>query len=245
MAEERSYFRKCTTCRIDIDFEQAYFRCSVSTCNRKRLTLVFCSVPCWEAHLADARHRDAWAEKDQAPTLQAWEAERRALAVKDERRATPEPLVPRGAGRHGYDVLVVATKLKEYIRERASMSTSDRAFGFLSDHLRAVADQSARAAAADRRKTILDRDVRPLFERERRSLATGDTADDGDTGEPLVVVSKLKKYVRASSGMSTSDGIIPILSDHLRHLCREAIKNAGRNDRRTVMVQDFVAMVGD
>lgn len=55
----------------------------------------------------------------------------------------------------------------------------------------------------------------------------------------LVVVSKLKAYVRARSGMNTSDGVMEALSDRLRALCDEGIRNAARVGRKTLMDRDF------
>src|SRR5215470_1480946 len=66
---------KCSACRSDIAFGAKYFQCSVSTCNRARTRLVFCSVPCWDSHVATLRHRDAWAEDKIAPTKAAWDRE--------------------------------------------------------------------------------------------------------------------------------------------------------------------------
>ncbi len=57
--------------------------------------------------------------------------------------------------------------------------------------------------------------------------------------EILVVVSKLKAYVRARSGMNTSDEVIETLSDRLRTLCDKAIAHAREDDRKTVMSRDF------
>jgi hypothetical protein len=57
--------------------------------------------------------------------------------------------------------------------------------------------------------------------------------------EVLVVVSKLKSYVRERSGMNTSDAVMELLSDRLRALCNEAIRSAQRDGRRTVMERDF------
>lgn len=59
--------------------------------------------------------------------------------------------------------------------------------------------------------------------------------------EVLVVVSKLKGYIKARSGMNTSDGVIPVLSDEIRRLCDRAIDNATRDGRKTVMDRDFAA----
>ncbi len=60
-------WRVCSSCRKPIQFSATYFACSVSTCNRKRNPLFFCSMECWDAHLPGARHRDAWAEEKTAP----------------------------------------------------------------------------------------------------------------------------------------------------------------------------------
>ena len=49
-------------------------------------------------------------------------------------------------------------------------------------------------------------------------------SDDGLPKEVLIVVSKLKAYVKARSGMSTSDGAMDVLSSHLRKLCDKAVR---------------------
>ncbi|MBI3204915.1 MAG: hypothetical protein HYZ29_25485 [Myxococcales bacterium] len=61
--------------------------------------------------------------------------------------------------------------------------------------------------------------------------------------EVLVVVSKVKAYVRARSGMNTSDSVTGVLSEHLRKLCNEAIRNAARDGRKTVLDRDFEPLV--
>ena len=57
--------------------------------------------------------------------------------------------------------------------------------------------------------------------------------------EVLVVTSKLKKYIRSTSGMSTSANVAPALSDTIRNLCAQAIDNAKAEKRKTVMDRDF------
>jgi histone H3/H4 len=74
---------------------------------------------------------------------------------------------------------------------------------------------------------------------KRRIVTTGDDA----AKEVLVVVSKLKGYVKARSGMSTSDGVVDVLSQHLRKLCDQAIENATTAGRKTVMDRDFEAVL--
>src|SRR5215813_13645503 len=66
---------KCSACRNPIPFNATHWVCSVSTCNRARTRLVFCSVACWDSHVAMLRHRDAWAVEAKAPTAEAWAAE--------------------------------------------------------------------------------------------------------------------------------------------------------------------------
>jgi hypothetical protein len=56
----------CSMCRQPIKPGAVFYRCSVSTCNSGRMKLVFCSVECWDAHLPNARHRDAWAVGERA-----------------------------------------------------------------------------------------------------------------------------------------------------------------------------------
>ncbi len=175
-------WHQCSSCRKPIPFAAEYYVCSVSTCNRTRTALYFCSLPCWEAHLPMMRHRDAWAEPKRAPTREAWEQQSEA-----EHPAAPS--VPAGVS--------------------------------------APAAVRVPAAASPRRVVS--------------SASEAPEADDAD--EVLVVVSKLKKYVRARSGMNTSDGVVGVLSDHLRRLCNEAIRNAAQDGRKTVMERDFAPLL--
>jgi hypothetical protein len=63
--------------------------------------------------------------------------------------------------------------------------------------------------------------------------------DDALPRDILIVVSKLKKYIRARSGMNTSDNVMPALSEIVRRLCDQAIRNAGEDGRKTVLDRDF------
>jgi histone H3/H4 len=60
-----------------------------------------------------------------------------------------------------------------------------------------------------------------------------------DEADILIVVSKLKKYIKQLSGMNTSDKVAGVLSEHLRELCREAVRRATEDGRRTVLERDF------
>src|SRR5580704_13254131 len=60
-------WRKCSVCKKAIGFGARYYTCSVSTCNSQRTGYVFCSVPCFDAHIPGAKHRDAAAMEEKAP----------------------------------------------------------------------------------------------------------------------------------------------------------------------------------
>ena len=57
--------------------------------------------------------------------------------------------------------------------------------------------------------------------------------------EVLVVVSKIKSYIKGKSGMNTSGGAATVLSDAVRRLCDEAVERARSDGRKTVMDRDF------
>ena len=45
--------------------------------------------------------------------------------------------------------------------------------------------------------------------------------------------------MRARSGMNTSDRVMDVLSDRVRALCDDAIRQAERAERRTLLDRDF------
>jgi len=57
--------------------------------------------------------------------------------------------------------------------------------------------------------------------------------------EVLVVQSKIKAYIKAKSGMSTSGAVAGQLSDLIRGMCDNAIATAEKAKRKTVMDRDF------
>ena len=56
------------------------------------------------------------------------------------------------------EVLVVASKVKKYIRDSGDMKTSGTVLTALSERLRSMCDQAIQNARSDGRKTVLDRD---------------------------------------------------------------------------------------
>ena len=58
-------------------------------------------------------------------------------------------------------------------------------------------------------------------------------------GEVLIVVSKVKAYIKARSGMNTSDAVSEALSNVVRKACDDAIARAKADGRKTVMDRDL------
>ncbi len=62
---------------------------------------------------------------------------------------------------------------------------------------------------------------------------------ENDDQQVLVVVSKLKNYIKAKSGMNTASTVAAKLSEIVKTACNEAIEKAKAENRKTVMDRDF------
>ena len=166
-------WKRCGVCKRDLGFDAEFYECSVSTCTSGRNHPVFCSVACWDQHVPVMRHRDAWAEHKRSPTRAQWEA---VQAAPDSNRpvgasavaapATPRRIVVDGrtaapAAEIDDDILVVASRLKAYIRARSGMNTSESVLEELSQIIRGHADRAIEHARLEGRKTVMDRDFKP------------------------------------------------------------------------------------
>lgn len=95
-----SEWRKCTTCKESIAFQSKFWICNVSTCQKKRAGLIFCSVECWDAHVPTLRHKDSWAIERRAPTEAEWKFVLSGAKIdptypEREKKPAPEPEAPR------------------------------------------------------------------------------------------------------------------------------------------------------
>jgi hypothetical protein len=147
-------WRRCSACKNPIALGTTYWVCSVSTCNQKRTGLAFCTVSCWDAHLPVARHRESWAEERTAPAR----AEGGDMNEKQRRLVRPGGAAPAPAPAES-DVLIVASRLKDYIRAKSGYNTSDRVLEPLSEIVRRICDEAIRSAQREGRRTVLDRDI--------------------------------------------------------------------------------------
>lgn len=146
---ETSEWRKCSSCKKPIHFGAKYYVCSVSTCTGGRTNYVFCSVPCFEVHLPIARHKDAAAIESKAPLREPT----RSIVRQAETAQSPSAQI-----RLPNEILIIASRLKEYVDARSQMNTSAQVMDVLSAHVRNLCDRAIENARADGRKTVLDRD---------------------------------------------------------------------------------------
>lgn len=154
-------WRKCSSCKKDIGFNQKYYVCSVSTCNGQRTGYVFCSVSCFERHLPGAKHRDAAAIEELSPKSAAVAAP--SSGSEGARRIIPSSQKSSGGFSSSgvpRDILIVASKLKDYIRARSDMNTSGDVMEILSEIVRRKCDEAIDKARAEGRKTVMDRDFK-------------------------------------------------------------------------------------
>jgi len=166
-SEEVTYWKKCNTCKKPLGFGALYQVCSVSSCNLKRNTFTFCSVSCWAAHVPVYRHRDAWALEKKAPSREEFLRENppsKASVTAPPPNSSPSSTfkasVPMqsSSSSASKEILIVASKLKDYIKQSSDMSTSAEVMETLSDKVRALCDQATIKARQEGRKTVMARD---------------------------------------------------------------------------------------
>ncbi len=153
-------WKNCGSCKKPIGYNTRHYVCSVSTCQTARFSPVFCKVSCWDAHVPTMNHRgSAWCEENVSPR-EAPVAARipSGGGDSDELRARMMRQMRKDSTPVEKDVLVVASKLKKYIKDRADMSCSADVLEALSDMIRLHANDAIDRARADGRKTVKARD---------------------------------------------------------------------------------------
>lgn len=161
-----SFWRKCSTCKKEIPTRTKYYECSVSTCTGQRTGYVFCSVNCWEVHLPGARHRDAGAVEKTSPSVIVQNSEATEISSGPVRRIIPssattaKPNINMATSPMKNEVLVVVSKMKQYIRDISEMNTSEEVNQILSDMIREECEKAITQARSDGRKTVMARDFK-------------------------------------------------------------------------------------
>jgi histone H3/H4 len=132
---------------------------------------MFCSVSCWDAHVPMMNHKDAWAEERMSPATaqpeddkevstqsQKMEKQKMNNAELDNTATTSSTQATSDSTGETKDVLIVTSKMKNYIKDRSGMNTSGSVSEVLSDRVRSLCDQAIENAKAAGRKTVMDRD---------------------------------------------------------------------------------------
>ncbi len=143
-------WRKCSVCKKSIELGADYYVCSVTTCRKS----AFCSVECWDVHSGVMNHKSAGAMDAKAPMQVEEEREPRRFIVSN--TSSPETNLPKAEVPR--EILIVASKFKDYVREVHGLNTSANVMERLSDLVRELADEASQKAKAEGRKTLMDRD---------------------------------------------------------------------------------------
>ncbi len=124
--------------------------------------------------------------------------------------------------------LIVISKVKKFIKEKADFNTSAGFFEPLNaDIIKACRDAAAHTQKLGR-KTVMGKDFNLYIE-------------NPNINEALVVASKVKKMIKDETGLSTSSQAIDQLTNRVQTICLKAIENAKEDKRKTVMDRDFSA----
>lgn len=147
-------WRNCSVCKKPIHQGAIYQKCSVSSCRKS----AYCSVDCWDSHVPVMNHKSAWAEEERAPReVYSEERPSRRIVVQPKAQASSPSI---GRMDLPEDILIVVSKLKNYIKARGDMNTSGDVADILSDIVRRYCDDAVDRARADGRKTVMARDFR-------------------------------------------------------------------------------------
>lgn len=153
-------WKKCSSCKKSIPLNTKYYVCSVSSCNSKRTGYIFCSVSCFDQHIPMARHKSAGAVEETSPKT----AEPEKISKPTRRIIKGNKLTPPSNKQisKGGDVLVIASRFKEFIKEQSEFNTSASVMNSISDHLRHIAMQAIDNARAEGRRTVMEQDLKFL-----------------------------------------------------------------------------------
>lgn len=153
---ELNYWRKCGSCKKEIGFNTIYQACNVSTCKK----LVFCSVDCWNLHNPVMNHKSSWAEENRSPRKENYNIETdqsapRRIVVQSKSEDTKSEV---SGTANEEEVLIVASKLKQYVKDKYDLNTSANVMDALSRIVRRQTDKAVMKARSEGRKTLMDRD---------------------------------------------------------------------------------------
>ena len=122
--------------------------------------------------------------------------------------------------------LIVISKVKKFIKDQADFNTSAAFFEPLNQDILKACQEALTHAKKLGRKTVMGKDFNLYIENPKIE-------------DTLVVASKVKKFIKDESGLSTSSNAIDQLTNRVQTICLKAIENAKADKRKTVMDRDF------
>jgi histone H3/H4 len=160
-----NFWRKCSVCKDEIGFSEPYYKCSVSTCNKVGRESVFCSMQCFDAHVPVMNHKEAWNNEELSPaagsvSVSTQNSETPREGVRRVIRDLPSRSETTTNTDAPEEILVVVSKLKDYINQKAGMNTAGSVPSVISSYIRRLCNQAIKNAEADGRKTVMDRDFK-------------------------------------------------------------------------------------
>lgn len=169
--QAQQFWKKCSSCKKEIAFGSKYFVCSVSTCKHPRKGFQFCSVPCWDAHLGFANHRESWAVEETAPAKTAntgtssdtIRMPKRTVVADRNLPVEKEPAVAGDydsqAAQIATDTLIVVSKVKKLITDQSGFNTSQCCIDALTKKVIVECLKGIDNARRAERKTVMGRDI--------------------------------------------------------------------------------------
>ncbi len=151
-----NFWKKCSSCKKPISLNAKYYECSVSTCTGERTGYVFCTIPCFEVHLPGAKHRSAGAVEKKSPMSAQPDAPKRIIIQSAVNPAT----APTGKSSMENEILVVVSKMKQYIKDVSDMNTAEDVNQTISHMIRMQLDRAIENARREGRKTVMARDFK-------------------------------------------------------------------------------------
>ena len=151
---DQTYWRKCGSCKKDIGWNSIYQTCTVSACQKH----AYCSTDCWDIHNSIMNHKSAWAEENRSPQKNTSPSEsetpqRRILIQSPSASASKNISSP-----IDHEIIIVASKLKQYIKDKYDLQTAGEVMETLSKKVRLLTDKACENAKKEGRKTVMDRD---------------------------------------------------------------------------------------
>lgn len=146
--QDQTYWRKCGSCKKEIQYNSTYQVCGASSCQK----FAYCTVDCWSLHDSIMNHKNGWCEDRISPKKEQEGVRRLVIPQKVTTQTTQTSNALEN------EILIVASKLKQYIKDKHDLSTSADVMDVLSTKVRRLTDQAALKAKSEGRKTLMDRD---------------------------------------------------------------------------------------